>query len=333
MTIHLNNIETSFSFVLLFIFIILFLINSIILIVKSKKENNSKDVILGWVEKKDILYWLIIISLGAISVITYEYSGDRDALSHWSFAGTIVSIILAIVAIGFTLFQTFTNNLSSEKIAGAADKIQKASDGLDSSELNKAGKIISGLSSNILSINEKLEKEMFEINNEIKSLKEEQTNYYAQFNDIFSLKKNTSTDSDSLNVELSKEEFLNKIISQMPYMHIFFLYCIFRFKNEGIHLTNESKVKFLEEYGQEFVKRISNKGGDKRKIGFVKGANHASWSSVSTYLSFFGLKITEESIEMSDAMHSAIKEIAPHIIKNDDLEFLNNYLQTLKENN
>lgn len=314
----------SFSLIVLLLILTFALIVSVILIVKSKKDEKISEghTLFKWVEKKDILYWLLIICLGAISVITYEYSGDKDALSHWSFAGTIVSIILAVVAIGFTLFQTLASNLSSEKISVSAEKIEKASAGLDASELLKAGEIITNVSKNILNFNEKLQEQVHELNDEIKSLKNEQKEHYTKINSLFDNKMNGSSRKDKLIFDLSEEDFAEKIYANMPEIPQFFMYSIYRFNEENIEIST-IKERFLKAYS-ECVQENAPTQFDEQ---YVSGANLGSWGSTRSWMKHLGYDGNSETIP--EEVKSAFKKKGVEYFKGEELyiDFLENFIK------
>jgi len=138
-----------------------------------EKEKEKKKTLTSWIEKKDILYWLLIMSLAAISIFTFQYSGDKDVISHWGFAGTIVSIILAVVAIGFTLFQTLSSDLSSSKITESAEIISKVSAELNSSDLAMAGEVINKAAMDLINYKTFLESSISEVHNDLKTHQKE----------------------------------------------------------------------------------------------------------------------------------------------------------------
>lgn len=245
MQIHVNNFSISVSYIICFVIAILFIIISLFLLVRGQNNNSNEDNkgLLSWVEKKDLVYWLLIICLGAISTITYQYSGNRNALDHWTFAGTIVSIILAVVAIGFTLFQTLSSNLSSEKITVAADKIENASNTLDSSDLREAGTVISKVSSEFLSYHDKLQEQFKKIEEEIKSVRSDQVEQFNRFNENFTEEKSNNNDNEDA---VTETVFIEKIYLKLPVFPQFFVYSLSRFQEEEITFTIQTQTKFVK---------------------------------------------------------------------------------------
>lgn len=96
---------------------------------KDQKKSNSdidEQTTINWIEKKDLLYWLIIICLGAISIFSFKYRKADEMIDHWGFAGTIISIILAVLAIIYTYYQSATTVDSTKRLERSAKKVQKA---------------------------------------------------------------------------------------------------------------------------------------------------------------------------------------------------------------
>lgn len=281
-----TQVPISFSaWWLILIPILLILLNGIIVLIvnhlvktKQKKmarvniENKNCDdkTLTSWIEKKDLLYWLLIICLGTISLFTFRYKNATEVISHWGFAGTIVSIILAVVAIGFTLFQTLSSNLSSEKIAVSADKIEKATMNLDTKTLLESSEIMNNaatfLKEKILTIEERLY-----------SLDEEQ----KRFNEIaatgFSNIKNETLLPDGQGV-YNLNKFIDEIYINLPYKPKIYIYTYFRLNMLGIFvsdLVQSEMVNAITDYdkivqlGEELYLKGANMGSQGATLTFV----------------------------------------------------------------
>ncbi|MGG3888632.1 hypothetical protein [Metabacillus fastidiosus] len=315
--------SVGLSLIILIFILVFFLVMSVILILKGKKEEriSKEQTLFSWIEKKDILYWLLIVCLGAISVITYEYSGDKDALSHWSFAGTIVSIILAVVAIGFTLFQTLASNLSSEKISISAEKIEKASAGLDSDELVKAGKIISDVSTNLLGVNKQLQDQVYELHEKIKAFETEQKTYNSKLDSLFDNHSKSNLKSNENLFNLSEIDFLEKVYWNAAVIPQFYMYSLFRFSEAGIQVSQKLYDTFLEELSQYYFNNVNLSQHDEK---YILGANKGSWGSTIHWMELCGYD--KNTGELPDPIKSALK--------NNGLEFFNGdkaYMDFLEE--
>lgn len=328
------NIQGLFMLFLLVTIIVL----SIILIARHKKEKKDENNFMSWVEKKDILYWLLIICLGSISVITYEYSGDQDALSHWSFAGTIVSIILAIVAIGFTLYQTLSSSLSSDKITTSAeniktsaDKIVKVSDELNSSDLIKAGEIITSVSKNILDYNSQIKLIKQQLTQELDAIKNTQMNSENNIKSLLSKIESSSLDSgesivpneDFISIDI-KHFFLTIIPSFKPYP-IFFIYSYFFLLDNRMTLE---KYDNQQEFVMQLAKKKYNENKNENEEYKVElltylGLFLGSFSTCKTFIQAIGVEQSFNNLD--DVNRKELLKSVEKSISNDLIDFLNSF--------
>ncbi|PEJ52827.1 hypothetical protein [Bacillus wiedmannii] len=160
----------------------LFLFLALRKIITKGKPQNSPQELHEWVEKKDLAYWLIIIILFAVSTYTYKYSTNENVIAHWGFAGTIVSIILAIIAIVYTFFDNFTSKSSHQKLEESADRIKDITKKLDSNNLVDSSNKIEEIGSKLEVITFKMDKQLESINNEINKMHNNTNQSFSQFN-------------------------------------------------------------------------------------------------------------------------------------------------------
>jgi hypothetical protein len=74
--------------------------------------------------------WLLLVAIIMLLEFVYlhtvyTYGQEKDVLSYWSFAGTILGIVLAFVAIIFSFIQTALQQSSASAIAANTDQITK----------------------------------------------------------------------------------------------------------------------------------------------------------------------------------------------------------------
>ncbi|PFY27957.1 hypothetical protein [Bacillus toyonensis] len=167
------------SFILGVIFLFLFL--AIRKIITKVKSQNSPQELHEWVEKKDLAYWLIIIILFAVSTYTYKYSTNENVIAHWGFAGTIVSIILAIIAIVYTFFDNFTSKSSHQKLEESADKIKDITQKLDSNNLVESSNKIEEIRFQLEFIMNNMDTKLKGINTELTSIRGMHAQNYSDF--------------------------------------------------------------------------------------------------------------------------------------------------------
>lgn len=90
---------------------------------KDKKKLQEKH---NWIERKDLVYCLVIVIL--LWLLSSDY-GERNpiVLDNWNFAATIVSIILAVLAIVYTFAQSASTLNSTRKLEDAVVKVEETS--------------------------------------------------------------------------------------------------------------------------------------------------------------------------------------------------------------
>ncbi|WP_409370321.1 hypothetical protein [Lysinibacillus sp. 38-6] len=246
---------------------------------EENKGKYSKDKTLtSWIKKKDLLYWLLIICLGTISLFTFRYKDATEVVSHWGFAGTIVSIILAVVAIGFTLFQTLSSNLSSEKIAVSADKIESATINLDTATLVESGKIMKDAADFLKKEIEFIKKDLTIIKDETKH---NNSKWEEQIKDINQSVINTREELVKL------EDFQNEVFGKLPYYPKLFIYAFFQTLRKQIKIDSEMTNE-LSNILIDYEFKISEDNSKERR-NYEEGANLASMATTHALMDHLGI--------------------------------------------
>ncbi len=86
----------------------------------ESKDNNTG---LKIITKRDLAYWFIIITIFCVFWVSSYLYKDAVLVEYISFSGTIVSIILAIVAIIFSYFQNFTSTNTADNLLKTSEKL------------------------------------------------------------------------------------------------------------------------------------------------------------------------------------------------------------------
>lgn len=74
--------------------------------------------------KRDFIYCGIILVLCAVFIFTITSSNNKDVVSHISFAGTLSSAILSVIAIFMTIRSEEKNSEIKSRIGGLIDKLE-----------------------------------------------------------------------------------------------------------------------------------------------------------------------------------------------------------------
>lgn len=287
--------------------------------VNRRRESREDQTLTSWIEKKDLLYWLLIICLGTISLFTFRYKNATEVISHWGFAGTIVSIILAVVAIGFTLFQTLSSNLSSEKITVSAEKIEEATLNLDSKTLSESSRIMNEAAT-------LLKEKMFIIEDKLNSI----NNAQEAMNEIAATgigqiyNSNNKLDSDS---EINIENFVDNVLPYLPSFPQLFVYTHFKVTMNDIEITPKLR--------DEFTKTLSNYEleNDKKHMAedFVSGANMGSHGATDSFIKSLG--VAKQFIELSSQEKEAILNKCSKSLESEYINLVDKFVETIKMEN
>ena len=289
--------------VLLMIFLLAILIGVIVQIVLSMTNNNSNVAVNGenssnlkkkektltsWIEKKDLLYWLLLILLGSISLFTYQYKDATEVISHWGFAGTIVSIILAVIAIGFTLFQTLSSNLSSEKIAVSADKIEKVTNNLDTETLLESSEIMNNAATFLKDKIFTIEERLFSLGADQKTVIELASKGFSSDNND---KVEILSENDIANYNLDK--FIDETYNKLPFKPKLFIYSYFCLIAFNLNIDSKFQNEIVE---------IMTKKDEKLKLSrdTILFANVGSEATTYAFVNNMGILLQFENLHMKE---------------------------------
>ncbi len=131
---------------------------------KEMIEENLKDKT-NLITKKDYFYWLTFLILFIVLWTSIDLSAMDDFSTYISFAGTVTSIILGVVAIIYSYFQGYDSARNLDSLEKTSQKIDSVSNDLitsvteikDLSErLKEINGLIDGLSCKVESLNSEM---------------------------------------------------------------------------------------------------------------------------------------------------------------------------------
>ncbi len=301
------------SFIIGVLFLFFFL--AIRKIITKVKPQNSSQELHEWVEKKDLAYWLIIIILFAVSTYTYKYSTNENVIAHWGFAGTIVSIILAIIAIVYTFFDNFTSKSSHQKLEESADKIKNITKKLDSNNLVDSSNKIEEIGLKLEAITSKMDKQLESINNGINEMQNNTNQNFSNFNkkldDHLGLKTKNTNNSENIKIKTAinptnAEEFLYTYADITLWNKVSLI---------SIGILNQKNILFNMRDVKKFSENVSEilKPEDK-----ILGATYNSMMSVGFFnttrlFELYGFKVlknldVEIGPEIKKLLHSFVND-------------------------
>jgi hypothetical protein len=76
-------------------------------------------------------YWILILVLIIVFISTVRLADNAQAIDYFGFAGTLVGIILAVVALIYSFYQSTTYVGANEKLDISANKIERVTESLD----------------------------------------------------------------------------------------------------------------------------------------------------------------------------------------------------------
>lgn len=109
-------------------------------------------------QRKDFIYVTIILVIVIIVLSTMHLAGNKLAIEYFSFAGTISSIILSIIAIFMSINSESKNALITSSMEKSIDELHKLEESITASE-SKINEYISSLDDKFRALDEKIEKQ------------------------------------------------------------------------------------------------------------------------------------------------------------------------------
>ncbi|WP_336798657.1 hypothetical protein [Exiguobacterium acetylicum] len=264
------NFNVSLKTDLITLFSISLLLNILLIIIcflifKANKESsdtskniNSSQII----SKRDLVYWFIFILSFSILNFTYYYKDQNEVISHWSFAGTIISIILAIIAILFTLYQTFSGDLSSQKVSQATEKLDELTNKVNIDvvkesvdNMSKASTLLEVAVKGFKYHEEMLEKMNISLISLTEIKEDTSSNYLTNLNT--SAENNDSVERDKYITEENLHKYLSNDFKSLPSYPKLFFYCrlifIKSFNDKPLKKDNSKKLlKLIQEIIYDF---------------------------------------------------------------------------------
>jgi hypothetical protein len=101
----------------------------------------------GQVTRKDLAYWIIFLIGFNIFALSGKLSHDTTLINYIGFAGTLLSIVLAIIAIIYSYFQSSSFENTKFKLDQSVEKIEEASSSL--SKMNKIEELTASISASV----------------------------------------------------------------------------------------------------------------------------------------------------------------------------------------
>lgn len=155
----------------------------------------------GFPDKKDFWYSITILVLIISGLTAFYFGGEgSNMVSHVGFAGTIVSILLAVIAIIYSFYQSSTYESATYKLDTSAQKIEVATNQL--SNVSEVEEIMGEFKSDVIIIKRSID--------DMKGMVHEG---FSSFKDDFERmawedrKSNPNRNDDDVRVDLTEKYF------------------------------------------------------------------------------------------------------------------------------
>lgn len=283
--------------------------------------------------RKDMTYWIIILILFMVGSFTVYYGSDKNMVSHIGFGGTIVSILLAVIAIIYSFYQSSTYESTTYKLDTSAKQIEEATQQLSNV-------------SEIKAVLENFKGEVKEINDSITDLKEISNNIG---NGINSMRKsfedtkknlllNLDSSFESMNVDDSdfSEGFMDKVLDNGGKYPLFTLILF----NE----LNEKEISHLslKKWNDYFVTNELSYSDESERIGLVQRFSNIQIGLITAFKQIGLVEVifvNEDIIQIKDVNEALANSVERKVEtlktaeRKDDYEFIMEMYKRLEEGN
>lgn len=266
----------------------------------NRKKMKNKELI----TKRDLIYWLIYCISVSIILATNQLHQNLNIVNYIGFAGTLISIILAVLAIIYSFFQNFTYSNVNNQLIETSEKIEDLINSLKDTSENYSKKneeLIINYDHYTKSLHQMIESKFDITKNEISAISDKLEN----------IKTSSTTEKEkdnTQNLNLKKQDIETFIKKTSVYGR----YLIYAVKQLEI-----SKIEFNR---KEFFREI-----------FDSSADYAFGFYIATKtIGIFKANIIDENLEQITYLNEHAKELIGDFI--DKIEAKEDYNQRQKIN-
>ncbi|WP_098743542.1 hypothetical protein [Paenibacillus sp. EZ-K15] len=207
---------------------------------------------------KDLVYLIVILIGVIITLLTIRLGDNGSVVDYFGFAGTLISIVLAVVALIYAFFQSITYGNANSKLEESAKKIEEVTDDLKKvSNIENLTKdltssveeVKSNIHQAIAGINEMsatFQNNIIEFQSLVSNLDIIHTSVVETRQDI--LTKLNVVGSENTNKETPivavREEWIGIIVSAMHRFHILYLFYLSLVHDSGVRTNWQQYVEW-----------------------------------------------------------------------------------------
>jgi len=240
---------------------------------KEKKEEPLNEEIMRLTKQRTYL-WCIVIIIGffVVNQFALMFCSNRVMVEQFSFASTISSIILSVIAIIMSVvsgesinnllhkFRDVHNEISDvpSKIESSTQKMDNASSKFDEiygnlkdapQKIEEATLLMTGASENIDNSIQNLHQIMTDFQEKTKDLQSLKTELKSEIREGFQSVESTTTDQDETEITLTNEQAIEVVKGSSPWGALF-LYAIKRSKDESRYFSLDSFCRIFDIKGR-----------------------------------------------------------------------------------
>jgi hypothetical protein len=239
----------------------------------KKTKLNYNNISMKSLTTREWIFIILFLSLlqGIIWYASFVNAGNSSALNYISFAGTLISIILAVLAIGYTYGESISEKNKSNAIANQIDTLNGVLNNLVIQNSNL--EIISKINDELLQLSENFQEGMSNTSKKVDDLK-------SSFENAFEKARPVSEKTEEIpNAKNVLMEMLSKTDSYPTQISLLILYYFHQKKlpiNKIISTTKKIFDKASEKSEELEIKLVSQSlyiGGVGIVLHFLKETN------------------------------------------------------------
>ena len=252
------------------------------------------------------IIFIVILIQFIVQAAAWLYSGNNGALAYISFAGTVVSIILAVLAIMYSFVQSSSQQQSSSTISNQVEKLIDVVDRIDVGKQSLSDTLV-----HLNSVSEKIDhtiKQHDEVKKEVKSL----SGWFRRFVD-------SSTSYHTDNEQERNEPSLHIRPFEAGYNGILTM-SIFMYFIEHNNLTINNAISgFIEPV---MKKLVDNDDEYEKLLAYQEGSFTIMYQMLSAYDC---LKISQTTghFKLTDDFRAECKGFIEFVVEQEDDDLIN----------
>lgn len=251
-------------------------------------------------------------------MFTYYYCGDNEIVKLISFAGTLASIILSVIAIFMTILSNDSLGSLLNNVSSVSDSLKQLPMSIDESvkKLNNASSMIETSVNEMRDNLHRLETKIMHVDDEISETK-------AKIDDL--KEKSSSKQENTSSQDSGNKQVVTDVISNSSYFGLILMYsiCMAASRETTFKLSDLSRIsRCTEEYMYGYAVALSTAGIasleiDSSTVTVESISKYLNITDVLNRLKFVSLKLATDN-NIQETLDSELKEIEKMFSVEDD---------------